>query len=179
VNPDWLGALPGTASGSKEDPLPRIPSAPRSRLAAARAIVVTATAFGAVLIPALPATAGVTGPAFYVDGVLYRTVGTPTDLTGTGAPAQAWDTIYDFGEAQDADVATAAPGDPDYTGGRWQVHALSFPSGYDAALAAGDLDGDGALDSAAEVEAALRAGTAVDTGVVKQFVCPVIPLSGS
>jgi hypothetical protein len=119
----------------------------------------------------------VTGPAFYVDGVLYRTVNTPTDLSGTGAPPQAWDTIYDFGGVQ-TNVATAAPGDTDYNGGRWQVHALSFPSGYDAAVAAGDLDGDGVLDSAAEVDAALAAGAAVDTGVVKQFVCPVIPLPG-
>jgi hypothetical protein len=119
----------------------------------------------------------VTGPAFYVDGVLYRTVNTPTDLSGTGAPGHAWDTIYDFGGVQ-TNVATAAPGDQAYNGGRWQVHALSFPSGYDAALAAGDLDGDGELDSAAEVDAALGAGTALDTGVVKQFVCPVIPLPG-
>ena len=27
-----------------------------------------------------------TGPAFYVNGVQYRTVNTPTDLSGTGAP---------------------------------------------------------------------------------------------
>ena len=53
---------------------------------------------------------GVTGPAFYVDGVPYRTVATPTDLTGTGAPSQSFDTIYDFGGAQ-MNVATAAPGD--------------------------------------------------------------------
>ena len=118
-----------------------------------------------------------TGPAFYVDGVLYRTVNTPTDLSATGAPGHAWDTIYDFGGVQ-ANVATAAPGDPGYNGGRWQVHALSFPSGYDAALTTGDLDGDGVLDSAAEVDAALGAGTALDTGVVKQFVCPVIPVPG-
>ena len=37
---------------------------------------------------------GVSGPAFYVDHQLYRTVATPTDLSGTGAPAQSWDTIY-------------------------------------------------------------------------------------
>jgi hypothetical protein len=122
------------------------------------------------------ASAGVTGPAFYVDHQLYRTVATPTDLYGTGAPAQAWDLIYDFGGAQ-MNVATAAPGDPGYTGGRWQVHALSFPDEYSAALAAGDLDSDGVLDSAAEVSAAIEAGTAVDTGVVKQFVCPAIPLA--
>jgi hypothetical protein len=122
------------------------------------------------------AVAGVSGPAFYVDHQLYRTVGTPTDLSRTGAPAQAWDLIYDFGGAQ-MNVATAAPGDAGYNGGRWQVHALSFPSGYSAALAAGDLDHDGVLDSTAEVLEAITSGAAVDTGVVKQFECPVIPLS--
>lgn len=124
------------------------------------------------------AAAGVTGPAFYVDGELYRTVGTPTDLSGTGAPAHSFDTIYAFGGTQ-SNVATAAPGDEGFNGGRWQVHALSFPSGYDAALAAGDLDGDGVLGSAAEVHAATSAAVAVDAGVVKQFECPVIPVAGS
>ncbi|HZN20634.1 MAG TPA: hypothetical protein VFB84_20985 [Micromonosporaceae bacterium] len=131
-----------------------------------------------VLALAPPASAGVTGPAFYVDGALYRTVATPTDLSGTGAPAYAWDTIYDLGGAQ-LNVATAAPGDQDYSGGRWQVHALAFPSRYGAAVAAGDLDGDGVLDSSAEVAAALDAGTAVDAGVVRQFVCPVSPVPAS
>jgi hypothetical protein len=119
----------------------------------------------------------VEGPAFYVDGVTYRTVATPTDLSGTSAPAHAWDVIYEFGGAQ-LNVAEAAPGQPGYNGGRWQVHGLSFPNGYAAAVAAGDLDGDGVLDSSAEVEAALTAGATVDVGVVNQFVCPVIPFPG-
>ena len=123
------------------------------------------------------ASAGVTGPALYVEHELYRTVGTPTDLSGTGAPSHAWDLIYDFGGAQ-PNVATAAPGDAGYNGGRWQVHALSFPLGYAAALASGDLDSDGVIDAAGEVTAALNAGTAVDAGVVKQFECPVIPVAG-
>lgn len=124
---------------------------------------------------AAPAQAGVSGPSFYVDGEFYRTVGTPTDLSGTGAPAHAWDTIYEFFGAQ-PNVAAAAPGDTDYNGGRWQVHGLAFPGGYPAALADGDLDGDGVLDSTAEVDAALAAGSATDLGVVKQFECPAIPL---
>lgn len=139
----------------------------------------TAATVGGVLVAmaagVAPATAGVSGPAFYVDGTVYRTVGTPTDLSGTGAPAHAWDVIYDFGGAQ-LNVATAAPGDRDYTGGRWQVHALDFPGGYAAALAAGDTNGNGVLDSDAELGVAIAAGTAADAGVVKQFVCPVIPL---
>ncbi|WP_233276027.1 hypothetical protein [Isoptericola variabilis] len=62
-----------------------------------------------------------------------------------------------------------------YNGGRWMVHAVSFPSGYDAAVMAGDLDGDGVLGSAEEVWAAIDAGYAVDGGVVASFICPVIP----
>jgi hypothetical protein len=54
---------------------------------------------------------------------------------------------------------------------------VSFPSGYDDALAAGDLDGDHVLGSAEEVAAAIGAGLAVDGGVVASFTCPVIPLS--
>jgi len=125
----------------------------------------------------MPASAGVTGPAFYVDGQVYRTVATPTDLTGTGAPAHAWDVIFDFGGAQ-MNVATAAPGDRDYNGGRWMVHALSFPEGYSAAVSSGDMNANGVIDSDSELAAAMEDGTATDAGVVKSFVCPVIPLAG-
>ena len=136
-------------------------------------IVAVATA-----VLAATATAGVTGPAFYVDGQLYRTVNTPTDLSGTGAPAHSRDTIYDFGGAQ-MNVATAAPGDRDYNGGRWQVRALSFPSGYSAALAAGDGNGNGVIDSDQELAAAIAAGAARDAGVVKHFTCPGIEIQAN
>jgi hypothetical protein len=134
----------------------------------------------AVALPALVAgtsahAGGVSGPAFYVDHQLYRTVATPTDLSGTGAPAQSWDTIYSFGAVQRS-VATAAPGDRGYNGGRWQVHAVSLTSSYAAALAAGDRDGNGVLDAADEVQAAIGAGALVDGGVVKYFVCTVNPV---
>jgi len=127
------------------------------------------------LATALPAHAGgASGPAFWVDGEQYRTVGTPTDLAGTGAPDGSYDAIYAFGDAQ-MNVAEAKPGDTDYNGGRWQVHELVFPSGYAAALASGDVNDNGALDSTAELDLALADGTAVDTGrILKQFVCPVI-----
>jgi hypothetical protein len=146
-----------------------------------RTPVATTAAAGGLLLAVVtggaPAVAGVSGPAFYVDGSLYRTVGTPTDLSRTGAPAHAWDLIYDFGGFQ-PNVATAAPGDRDFNGGRWMVHALVFPDGYAAALASADTDGDDVIDSDTELALALTAGTAVDVGVVKQFECPVIPLPG-
>ena len=119
---------------------------------------------------------GVTGPAFYVDGELYRTVGTPTDLSGTGAPAHSFDTIYAIDGQRN--VATAAPGDPDYNGGRWQVLPVTIDD-YDAALAAADANGSGDLDSDAELAAAVDAGLASIGESVRSFVCPVIPLPGN
>jgi hypothetical protein len=120
---------------------------------------------------------GVSGPSFYVDGQLYRTVGTPTDLSNTGGPDSSFDTIYQFFGLQ-PNVATAAPGDPGFNGGRWRVHGLQF-SNYAAAVATYDTNGSGDLDSAAEVQAAIAGGAATDIGVVKSFECPVIKLTAS
>ena len=122
---------------------------------------------------AAPAQAGVSGPAFWIDGELYRTVATPTDLSGTGAPASTYDAIYSFAGNQ-RNVAEAKPGDTDFNGGRWQVHELAFPSGYAAALASGDANDNGQVDSTAELQLAFDDGTAVDTGnILRSFVCTV------
>jgi hypothetical protein len=129
---------------------------------------------GSASVAAAAGAGGVGGPAFYVDGTLYRTVGTPTDLTGTGAPASSFDTIYEFFGVQ-TNVATAAPGDPGYNGGRWMVHGLEFAD-YDAAVATFDANLSGDLDSEAEVTAAIAGGAATDIGIVKSFVCPVIKI---
>lgn len=121
---------------------------------------------------------GVTGAAFYVDGALYRTVETPTDLSATGAPAHSFDVIYAL-PGQPYNVAAAAPGDRDYNGGRWMVHAIAYNTSWAATVAAHDANGSGDLDSDAEVLAALAdagAGGATDTGIAARFVCPVIKL---
>jgi hypothetical protein len=52
-----------------------------------------------------------------VDGDLYRTVGTPTDFSRTGAPASSYDTVYQF-FGTITNVASSAPGDRDFNGGR-------------------------------------------------------------
>jgi hypothetical protein len=116
---------------------------------------------------------GVTGPAFYVDGDLYRTVGTPTDLTRTRAPAHSFDTIYAI-DGQ-PNVATAAPGDRDYNGGRWMVLPVMIDD-YDAALEVADENDSGDLDSDAELALAVQAGLASIGDTVRSFVCPVIAL---
>ena len=127
---------------------------------------------------ALAGSGGVTGPSFYVDGTLYRTVNTPTDLSSTGAPDHSFDTIYQFFGVQPFNVATAAPGDPGFNGGRWRVHGLEFAD-YSAAVAAFDTNGSGDFDSDEEVSAALAAGAATDIGIVKSFVCPVVRVPSS
>jgi len=136
-----------------------------------------ALSVGALLLVPSIANAGVGGPALYVNGVIYRTVGTPTDLSNTGAPDDSFDTIYEFSGAQ-LNVATTAPGDPGYNGGRWMVHLLGWNTDYATTLAAHDTDGNDVLDTTAEIDGALAdsgAGGAVDLGVVKSFECPVIP----
>ena len=141
-------------------------------------VIVTAAAFApaaASVSAAGNGAGGVTGPAFYVDGELYRTVGTPTDFEHTGAPSHSYDTIYDI--AGQPNVATAAPGDRDFNGGRWQVLPLSVDD-YDAALAAADANGSGDLDSDEEIAAAVDAGLASIGNPVRSFLCPVIPVPG-
>lgn len=130
-----------------------------------------------LLLPAAAASAGVTGPAFYVDGTLYRTVGTPTDFSETGAPAHSYDTIYDI---PGTNVASAAPGDRDFNGGRWMVHSVTIEDVAAAIAAAeaatpGTAHDNGVFDTAEEVEAAIGLELATDNGVVRMFECPVIP----
>jgi hypothetical protein len=144
-------------------------------------LVLVAAGVAAVLVlagSAIAGAGGVTGPSFYVDGELYRTVGTPNDLSHTGGPDSSFDVIYQFFGAQPYNVATAKPGDRDFNGGRWRVHGLELAD-YDAAVEAHDANASGDFDSDAEVLAALAAGDATDLGVVKSFTCPVIPVPGN
>src|SRR3954454_16407478 len=168
------GLRPGRLAGMEDDLMSRFEfSRGRARLTVlaigvAAAGLSLSTAGGAFAAGA----GGVTSEGgIYVNHTLYRTVATPTDLSHTGAPAQSWDLLYNFGPGGQKSVAEVAPGDRGFNGGRWQVHLVTAPNGYAAALHSGDLDGNGVLDAADEVWAALAAGDLVDNGVVKQFVC--------
>lgn len=134
--------------------------------------IVAAAALAAV--PGMAHAGGPPAPAFFVNGTVHRTIGTPTDLSGTGAPTDSFDTIYEFFGAQ-MNVATAAPGDPGYNGGRWIVQGLDWNSTYaDAVTQHGGTNG--VIDTNEEIAAVLAdtdAGGAT-TVEVKRFVCPVI-----
>jgi hypothetical protein len=119
-------------------------------------------------IAAAPAAAG--GPpsvGFYVDDALYRTVGTPTDFSNTGAPAGTFDRIYALGGSL-LNVAEAKPGDRDFNGGRWMVLPITW---HVAPVQ---------LTSAEGVEAYAAAGRlTIGTTPLRMFECPVIPLRGT
>jgi hypothetical protein len=142
-----------------------------------RTMIAIAAAAALATVPGV-ALARVSGPAFYVNGSVYRTVGTPTDLNGTGAPTHSFDTIYEFFGAQ-MNVATAAPGDSGYNGGRWIVLGLDWNSSYgDAVEQHGGSNG--VIDTNDEIAAVLADGDAggATTFEVTRFVCPVIKLPG-
>jgi hypothetical protein len=83
---------------------------------------------GALLVSVAASTVAAGGPpslAFYVDDVRYRTVGTPTDFTNTGAPSSTYDKIYALGSGL-INVAEAKPGDRDFNGGRWAVYPVTW-----------------------------------------------------
>ncbi len=100
---------------------------------------------------------------FYVDGQTYRTVGTPTDFFGTGAPESTFDRIYDLGGNGLLNVAEAKPGDRDFNGGRWMVLPVTWNvTPYQ-------------LTSAEDVLAAADNGElSIASSPVKEFFCPVI-----
>lgn len=131
----------------------------------------SAAAAAALLLSIAASAVAAGGPpslAFYVDGARYRTIGTPTDFSRTGAPAHSFDRIYVLGGSL-LNVAEAKPGDRDYNGGRWMVLPIMWAPGVTPVQ----------LVSDEQVEAyAAAAMLTIATDPVRQFVCPAIPVTG-
>ncbi len=130
---------------------------------------------GTALAIGQAAHAGVGPPApnsFWVDGSLYATVGTPTNLPDHGPK----DGIYVFTNLNgQTPVAEAKPGDQDYNGGRWQVTLLEFTQ---QGLGIHDANGDGVADFELQswemVQQHIGLGHLMVAGQGPSFVCPVI-----
>lgn len=131
--------------------------------------LVSSLAAAAMLLSVAATSVAAGGPpslAFYVDGAQYRTVGTPTDFSRTGAPAHTFDRIYVLG-GDLVNVAEAKPGDRDYNGGRWMVLPITW---HVAPVQ---------LTSAEQVAAMAANGSlSIADAPVKLFACPVIPVGG-
>jgi len=105
--------------------------------------------------------------SFFVDGAQYRTIGTPTDFTNTGAPASSFETIYALGDGL-INVAEAAPGQPGFRGGRWKVLPVTWNT------APVQLTSDEQV-----LMYAANGWITIGTTPVKEFECPVIPVQGN
>jgi hypothetical protein len=121
----------------------------------------------AVASPVAAAGLGPPHDGFYVDGSVYRTIATPTDLSKTGAPASSFDTLYAV-EGQMLAVAEAKPGDRDYNGGRWMRFPVTWNIPVDERY----------LLTSEEAVLAAASGANPDVTIATtpdaQFVCPVI-----
>lgn len=124
----------------------------------------------ALLLSVAASTVAAGGPpslAFYVDDVRYRTVGTPTDFFGTGAPADTFDKIYALGNGL-INVAEAKPGDTDFNGGRWAVYPITWnitPVQY--------------TNDAQILVAALAGDITIASSPAREFFCSVNPVPPS
>ncbi len=122
----------------------------------------------ALSVVAGPVAAG--GPpslSFYADGVRYRTIGTPTDFSGTGAPVSSFESIYALG-GDLINVAAAAPGDSGFRGGRWRVLPVTWHTTPVQ------------LTSGSQVEMyAANGWLDIASTPANMFECPVIPVAGS
>jgi hypothetical protein len=133
-----------------------------------RRLAAAATA-GALLVSVAASTVAAGGPpnlAFYVDDVRYRTVGTPTDFTDTGAPSFTYDKIYALGTGL-INVAETKPGDTDFNGGRWAVYPITWAPGVTPVQLTNDHD------ILAWEEAGLLS---IADSPVKLFFCSVSPV---
>lgn len=135
-----------------------------SKLARSVTVGASAIALAASVGAGAVLAGGPPGLAFYVDDARYRTVGTPTDFFGTGAPDSSFDRIYALGSGL-INVAESKPGDRDYNGGRWQVLPITWAYGVTPVQYTNDWQ-----ILQAETDGLLTIGAPV-----KEFLCPVIP----
>lgn len=137
-----------------------------------------------VALASLPSAAAqatpVRQPAIWVDGDLYGTVLTPATFKGA-APDHSFDALYNFdnsGLMGQRSVSEAAPGDPDYNGGRWMVFAVTFT---DLGMSIHDPGGDGMVDFELTSEEQVLEHAALGHLVISEepvtlFECPLLPL---
>lgn len=134
----------------------------------------------AVALSASAARAIRAANAIWVDGSLYDTV--ITDTSFLAPPEQSTDTIYSFmtsGLTGQRSIADAAPGDPDFNGGRWSVKMVVFTA---QGVQLFDPDGDGAVNfemmSDAELLQHAADGDVEIYETTFYFECPVLPRRG-
>jgi hypothetical protein len=123
------------------------------------------------------------GPAIWADGQLYGTKGTTALPAPTADNVQSFDVLYAVMNSNNPEgqlaIAEAAPGNPNYNGGRWFTHTVEWTeAGF---LAYGFVP---VLKSADDVQYQADMGYVVITpgsfpgGPDVYFQCPILPNKG-
>ena len=115
--------------------------------------------------------------ALYGDGEVWGTKGTTSLPAPNAANARSFDNLYVITNFNDPNavqlpVSEAAPGNPDYNGGRWYRHDVTWTdAGF---MAYGGFAP--VLKSGAEVEYNEQMGYLTITPVAVFFQCPLLPV---
>jgi hypothetical protein len=144
--------------------------------------LITSLAMYFLVLLIAPFAADAKGPlrasaAIWAHGELYGTVGTPAVFMDP--PEGTTDTLYNFqmsGLTGQRSISDAAPGDPDFNGGRWAVVPVTFTA---SGMAVHDPDGNGEvnfeLTSADQVYEHVNLGHLVLGDTTIYFECPLLP----
>lgn len=124
-----------------------------------------------LLVTAVPAFAGAPnfGPAIYADDEVWGTKGTATLPAPNEHNRQSFDGLFKIQNGDFAGqlaVAEAAPGNPNYNGGRWIEYLAYWVDEGDSVL----------VTSYAQLHALIMSGdvTIIETG--NYFQCPLLPV---
>jgi hypothetical protein len=125
-----------------------------------RSILVCTLALSTLALGAAArAQLGPPGGNIYAGDRLFKTVATPTDLPDHGR----FEPIYVMGNGL-ANVAEAAPGEPGFVGGRWEVHVVTWLT-----ISPTQFTNSG------QIHAAEMAGQISIGPVIRRFECPLVP----
>lgn len=110
-------------------------------------------------------------PAIYADGEAWGTKGTASLPAPTDNTEQSFDKLFRFtnGVEGQLPVAEAAPGNPDYNGGRWHAYSVTWNNEADAVLLTSYAD---IIAHASEL--AITPGALDDPA--NFFQCPLLPV---
>ncbi|MFL7807076.1 MAG: hypothetical protein AB8I80_00525 [Anaerolineae bacterium] len=106
----------------------------------------------------------------YADGRSFGTKGTTTLPAPTDANAQSYDLIFAFTNGADGQlaVAEAAPGNPNYNGGRWSAYSATWRSDLPFAKPV--------ITSYGDLMDQVWMGNITIENVHNYFQCPLLPV---
>ena len=111
--------------------------------------------------------------ALYGDGELWGTKGTTTLPAPNAHKAQSFDKLFVIinGAPGQLPVSEAAPGNPEYNGGRWFTHTVMWTSGEPTVL----MSYDDVMYHYSLGELSIAAGS-FEGGPPDYFQCPMLPV---